>query len=301
MNEQVTRENLYEALDGVKKDFRKEIKDLSDNMPENFKTEIQTQISAANSNPFGSTAGIISVAAVVLALIAAIIAFFFKNKISDNMNRIIKNSNSQGEKIKELSEQISKLETEIAILKNDNQNQRQLLEKNNAVNSNISPATKIISAVPNVSSFPSAATNPPPRPVVEKWSDFVQEFNSLANQSGYDAKRAHEEFLNKYNVQAFSCVNFEARMNTSSLAPQFGAATSLQNADYWAYEFETGTFAVVPRAKTYTDNHHAARAMGEVFESNFVQGGTYNKIRVERPAIFKGMWNLDKPGKLELK
>ncbi|MBQ3442543.1 MAG: hypothetical protein IJG33_04775, partial [Selenomonadaceae bacterium] len=60
--------------------------------------------------------------------------------------------------------------------------------------------------------------------------------------------------------------------------------------------------AVVPNLKTYTENHHAERAFGLVFESNF-DGGTYSKIRVERAATFEvsgDSWNLKHSGVIVL-
>ena len=134
----------------------------------------------------------------------------------------------------------------------------------------------------------------------EKFKDFVKEFNAIANQGGYDAKKARDEFVQKYRVRAFNCTNFEARMNDPIPPPEFGEAA---NGEYWAIPFSDNSFFVFPNVKSYSDNHHTARAMGEVFKSNFVPGGTYSKIIVERPAVFEcagNIWNLKRQGNLRL-
>lgn len=264
-----------------------------------FQTQVDARLNALEKpkdeteNSFDSLAGYISIAAVFLSLIAVIIAFLVKSKVSNQIDGLTKKLNGRDGKVEELSKKISQLENEVADLKKEIHFQQRMTENNLTAPM---PSEKIV-----LNKFPPPEKKvvqpaPPPK---EKWFNFVQDFNSLSAQSGYDAKKASEEFLKNYSIQAFSCKNFEARVDLSSTEPQFGT-TSPQSADFWAYEFESGIFAVVPKAKNYTDNHHTARAMGEVFQSNFKRGGTYNKIRVEKPAIFKGMWNLEKQGILEL-
>ena len=223
-----------------------------------------------------------------MSLIAIILAFVLNRGLSDRMNQ---KSGHNSEKVDDLKDIIAKLENEVNILKSELRLQRQALENNLTS----SPEKVVLDKFPS----PEKKVIHPAPPPKEKWLNFVQDFNSLSNQSGYDAKKASEEFLKKYAIQAFRCKNFESRVNISSTEPQFDT-TSTQNADFWAYEFKAGTFAVVPKAKTYTDNHHTERAMGEIFQSNFKHGGTYDEIRVEKPAIFRGKWNLEKPGILEL-
>ena len=91
-------------------------------------------------------------------------------------------------------------------------------------------------------------------------------------------------------------------MNRPKLAPRFSEALSLASGDFWACNVEGNLFAVVPNLKTYTENHHAERAFGLVFESNF-DGGTYSRIRVERAATFEfsgGRWKFKSAGKIIL-
>ncbi|MBO4779299.1 MAG: hypothetical protein J5497_01535, partial [Selenomonadaceae bacterium] len=62
------------------------------------------------------------------------------------------------------------------------------------------------------------------------------------------------------------------------------------------------TFAVVPNLKAYTENHHAERAVGLVFASNF-DGGTYSRLHVRRAATFElvgDKWRLKQAGELFL-
>ena len=91
-------------------------------------------------------------------------------------------------------------------------------------------------------------------------------------------------------------------MNRPKVAPKFSEAASIAGGDLWACEVEENIFAVVPNLKTYTENYHAERAFGIVFESNF-EGGTYSRLRVERAATFElagDEWKLKSAGKIIL-
>ncbi len=132
--------------------------------------------------------------------------------------------------------------------------------------------------------------------------NFVNDFNALEKLSGFSARQAREKFLKSYKVRAFSCANVEERMNRPKLAPKFSEAASLAGGDFWAFAVEENLFAVVPNLKTYTENHHAERAFGVVFESNF-DGGTYSRLRVERAATFElvgDKWKFKSAGKIFL-
>ena len=133
--------------------------------------------------------------------------------------------------------------------------------------------------------------------------NFVAEFNSLANMGGFNLKKSRDEFVQKYQVRAFNCANFEARMNEPVPPPNFSEAVSVLSGEYWAVNLAGNLFAVFPNVKTYSDNYHFSRAMGDVFDSNFSLGSTYNKIFVEKPAIFEcggNIWRLKEKGKLNL-
>lgn len=131
---------------------------------------------------------------------------------------------------------------------------------------------------------------------------FVTDFNALEKLSGFSARQAREKFLRRYKVRALICANVEERMNRPKLAPKFSEASSIAGGDFWAFEGGENIFAVVPNLKTYTENHHAERAFGIVFESNF-EGGTYSRLRVEQAAVFEsvgGKWKLKDTGKIIL-
>ena len=131
---------------------------------------------------------------------------------------------------------------------------------------------------------------------------FVNDLNALAKLSGFSARQAREKFLRRHKVRAFTCANVEERMNRPKFAPKFTETASLSSGDFWASAIEENLFAVVPNVKTYTENHHAERAFGQVFESNFA-GGSYSRLRVERAAIFElngGEWRLKSAGKIFL-
>ncbi|MBQ3441799.1 MAG: hypothetical protein IJG33_01000, partial [Selenomonadaceae bacterium] len=127
--------------------------------------------------------------------------------------------------------------------------------------------------------------------------NFVNDFNALEKLSGFSARQAREKFLRRYKIRAFNCANVEERMNNPKIAPKF-TESGIANGDFWACNVDGNIFAVVPNLKTYTENHHAERAFGLVFESNF-DGGTYSRLRVEQAATFEligDKWKLKTAG-----
>ena len=90
-------------------------------------------------------------------------------------------------------------------------------------------------------------------------------------------------------------------MKNPSLAPEFASANSTATGDFWAYKVDN-IYLVVPSPanNTYNDNLHLERAMGEVFDSNFTQGKTYDEIFVERAAVFFEGWKKENKGTLRL-
>jgi len=133
--------------------------------------------------------------------------------------------------------------------------------------------------VPGIKINPTE-TRPPATNGLEQ---LINSFNTLANQEGYNAKVARDEFVQRYQVRTFNCSNVTERMNDPVPPPKFAEAT---NGEYWAVPRKESSFLVFPNVKNYSDNYHKMRAMGDVFKSNFVQGETYKKIFVEKPAIF---------------
>lgn len=142
-------------------------------------------------------------------------------------------------------------------------------------------------------------------PIMEENSvgeKFITDFNALMKLSGFSARKAREKFLTRYKIRAFSCSNVEERMNRPKIAPKFSTVASIASGDFWACEIEGNLFAVVPNLKNYTENHHAERAFGQIFESNF-ERGTYSRLRVEKAATFElngDKWEIKTAGKIIL-
>ncbi|MBR1806833.1 MAG: hypothetical protein IJ774_10690, partial [Selenomonadaceae bacterium] len=131
---------------------------------------------------------------------------------------------------------------------------------------------------------------------------FVTDFNALDKLSGFSSRQARMKFLARHKVRGFNCANVNERMNHPALEPKFAETSSPAGGDFWASAIDGNIFAVVPNLKTYTENHHAERAFGQVFESNF-DGETYSRIRVDAAAIFELVgddWQLKRQGKIFL-
>lgn len=237
---------------------------------------------------FGMNTGDILAGSIVFELLLIVIIFLC---FRSNQKELSKRLKKQAEKIDDLTRNIEQLERNAERAKNI----APLVNQP-------APPPFVVKEIPKFNAPRPIERVPESRPLTpeDKYKDFVRDFNTLAGQTGFDLKQSRNDFTQKYNIRTFSCVNFEARMNEPVPSPVFDSANSLSNPDYWAYEFTPGIFAVVPNVKTYSDNHHSARAMGEVFSSNFTPGRTYNKIHVNKPAIFNGMWNLEKQGELKL-
>ncbi len=134
--------------------------------------------------------------------------------------------------------------------------------------------------------------------------DFLKDYNVvLSKTDGYEKQSARKNFIAKYNVRFFNCVNFNERMNNPNVEPVFEENSAAQRGDYWAIPISGNTFKVVPNVNSYTENYHVARAMGAVFDSNYING-SYSNIQLERAAEFTNSgqnWILTKKGKLILR
>lgn len=264
-----------------------------------FQTETNRQLeelktlTEEKTSLFGIDTGniLLGVLGVELFILFAVIFFFMKtSQLADQSNKMVKQLSAQKEKIDALTSELEKV------------------KRNAAQTPSIAPAADILSKPKPAEIQSFSEIHPIEKPVAaprqvtpeDKFKDFVKDFNALAGLTGFDLKESKANFQKKYKIQMFTCANFEARMNEPIPKPIFDSANAQTNPDYWAYEFEPGVFAAVPNVKTYSDNCHTARAMGDLFASNFIAGRTYNRIRVNKPAIFRGMWNLEKQGELEL-
>lgn len=142
-------------------------------------------------------------------------------------------------------------------------------------------------------------------------SNFLQDYYALESKIGLELKNAREEFLRRYQVRTFSCVNAEARVKTPTPPPVF---RDKEAGDFWAIPGAlvsnaggaTGNnYFVLPSnfIRQYTANHHFQRAMGEFFNSDFKTGNAYNRIYVEAPAVctcIGNIWKVVSKGKLRL-
>ena len=132
--------------------------------------------------------------------------------------------------------------------------------------------------------------------------DFLRDYNIWQSKTdGFEKNNARKDFIAKYKVKYFNCVNFNERMNQPKLPPIFEESSA--SGEYWAIQTAENIFKVVPNVKSYNDNYHVARAMCEVFDSNF-DAGNYSNIQLERAAEFTNSgknWTLIRKGKLILR
>ena len=132
--------------------------------------------------------------------------------------------------------------------------------------------------------------------------DFLRDYNIWQSKTdGFEKINARKDFIAKYKVRYFNCVNYNERMNQPKLPPIFEESSA--SGEYWAIQTAGNIFKVVPNVKSYNDNYHVARAMCEVFDSNF-DVGNYSNIQLERAAEFTNSgqnWTLVKKGKLILR
>ncbi len=132
--------------------------------------------------------------------------------------------------------------------------------------------------------------------------DFLRDYNIWQSKTdGFEKNNARKDFIAKYKVRYFNCVNYNERMNQPQLPPIFEESSA--SGDYWAIQTAENTFKVVPNVKSYNDNYHVARAMCELFDSNF-DAGNYVNIQLERAAEFTNSgqnWTLIRKGKLILR
>ncbi len=135
---------------------------------------------------------------------------------------------------------------------------------------------------------------------------FLENYNSLSsmNLSGFEDKKVRMEFIAKYKIKAFSCVNYDERMRQPNVDPVFLDAETTAGGKYWAMKLANQElYYVVPNPKgTYESQLHGTGGMKEAFRSNY-QEGSYEHIEALQPAEFSylnGHWNILKPGKIRL-
>jgi len=267
-----------------------------------FKPEIQTKIDDA-SNIAGINTSYFAIGGIVLAVVTFIVCLIIKSGAQSKIDELTANLKERNKEISHLgsvinnleNDKINKLESKIKSL----EQKIKSLENNQPVHPSQPAATITMQKSNNNYNPPQVIRREPTSPtLMDKCTDFISAFNALSNKSAGESITAREEFAKKFKLKSFICDNSEMLINNPNLNPVF--AEESFDGDYWAYEVEPNTFAVVPNVTTYTEDLHIARAMGKVFDSNFVVGRNYSVIRVTKPAIFKGMWNLETRGRLEL-
>lgn len=114
-----------------------------------------------------------------------------------------------------------------------------------------------------------------------------------------------DAFLHDWQIVPFSCTNGPERITGAGAPPVFAATDSPFRADLWAAPVAPGLYAVFPRSPiTYDGVLHTAGALGDIFDSNYHGGVTYDHASVQRPAIFRhigGTWELLEKGRLMLR
>ena len=211
----------------------------------------------------------------------------------DSLRRILANFNERIKEISDLNEQFKKFYKDNKKLPDDyNADFSKTLPRSNEVKKNIktsphfktnsvqsSPIISVIQKPPRKIDYDSAVFSKEP---------LISDFNNLKNFSGKDFNEQYRSFIRDHDVKAFSCEDVAGRMNNPNLPPTFSEVPSAKDGDFWAVPAQGNKFSVLPNPRTiYNDNFHVERAMGDVFESNFQPGNTYDKIQVERPAEFE--------------
>ncbi|MBQ3451844.1 MAG: hypothetical protein IJG32_06245 [Selenomonadaceae bacterium] len=238
-----------------------------------------------------------------------------KNEI-DSLRRILANFNERIKEISDLNEQFKKFYKDNEKLPADyNADFSKTFPRSNEIKKNIRPSPQVKPGSPIISGRENPPreqrnfTQNPPRKIyhgtaVSSQEPFISYFNNLKNFSGKDFNEQYRSFIRDHDVKAFSCEDVAGRMNNPNLPLIFSEVPSAKDGDFWAVPAQGNKFAVLPNPRPIdNDNFHVERAMRDVFESNFQPGNTYDKIQVERPAIFTRtgkVWNLMEKGHLIL-
>ena len=267
---------------------------------------IQQQITIPSEPPENDFGSILSIVPLIISVIAFALAIF---ALWRRGNTQAKRLGEKQKQIDDLKSQVESLSREIKLLKAtrpvqnsfDNPAPARQAPQNNFAVENYQPATPPLT--PSLLKKSPAPVVPSPRNLrEEKEKAFIKDFNRLlAESKTSNFRTARAEFTRKYSIKAFSCANYDERMKNPSLAPEFVSESSTAKGDFWAYKVDN-VYLVVPSPanSSYNDNLHLERAMSEVFDSNFIQGKTYDEISVEQAAIFLEGFKKEKKGTLKL-
>ena len=279
---------------------------------EKLSGEIQKLQETLTPLPDPDVALYISVASLIISILAVAAIFFLKNHLErecnikdrltekkiDELNREIQQlklvKNAFDDKSRSFEKKIDELNRDIQRL---NAAKNALDDKNRSFEKEIDKRDQEIQRL-------KEPPPPPPPPLLTNTS-FTNEFNtlmSLKTDSTFSKKR--DDFRQKYNISAFSCANSQELIQDSDVEPKFKENVTNNGGDYWAYA--SGDCCEVvpsPYLQSYTDIVNIGRAFGKVFESNFKFGGYFTSIKVKKPALFKksgSQWILQSRGILLL-
>ena len=251
---------------------------------EKLSGEIQKLQETLTPLPDPDVALYISVASLIISILAVAAIFFLKNHLERECN--IKDRLTE-KKIDELNRDIQRLHAA----------KNALDDKNRSFEKEIDKRDQEIQRLKE-----SPPTPPPPSLTNTSFTNELNTLMSLKTDSTFSEKR--DDFRQKYNISAFSCANSQELIQDSDVEPKFKENVTNNGGDYWAYA--SGDCCEVvpsPYLQSYTDIVNIGRAFGKVFESNFKFGGYFTSIKVKKPALFKksgSQWILQSRGILLL-
>lgn len=275
-------ERLVEAMVEEQAALRQSCEELSKENQE-FQTALQQL-------PESDTALYVSVAALIISIVAVAAFVFLKNRLERELHT--KNESSE-EKISELNREIQRLNSAERELHVKNAaSEEKIFELNREIRRLNLLITDYATKAPTVQPKTDSITLSDRNSLVVQSTpslSFTDEFNalmSLIEDPTFSEKR--DTFQRKYKIIAFSCSNSHELIQNSDIAPAFKESSINDSNDYWAYE-NGDCYLVVPSpdVQSYTNSVNIDRAFGKVFESNFKFGGYFTSIKVKVPASFK--------------
>ncbi|MBQ3451843.1 MAG: hypothetical protein IJG32_06240 [Selenomonadaceae bacterium] len=280
--------------------YEKLIESLAENQIRLDKNQatLQQQIHAQTPPAADNFGGLFSFLPFIACGIVLVIVLVMLSIYSGKQSNALKKKQDQ---IDKLREQVESLDNEIKLLRNAERNRENSFRNPPPERPRQISFAKETFPTEDLISPPQTAVPAPPKSSPEdKEKIFLKDFNGLiAEMNTPRFRTTRAEFIRKYSVKAFSCENAQDRMNNPNLPPIFSEVTPVSNGDFWAYRVDN-IYLVVPLLNGYNDNLHVERAMGEVFDSNFSAGKSYDKVFVEKAARFHEGWKKESKGMLRL-
>lgn len=128
--------------------------------------------------------------------------------------------------------------------------------------------------------------------------NLVKSFKAASTATGINSRQAFRNFIKDNDAKGFSTVNYAARMNQGidgmPAAEIRTSSVPARQSDFLAVPgAPNGEHYVLPNFRTYSDNYHAERGLGDMFDSNFVPGKTYDIKKVSDIIPGRGIVNAD--------